>query len=139
VLPGDILQVVESGGLFLSEDLAVEQDRLERGEIALTGPLFGPKMKMPQGDVALREAQILANANLEPSHFERHAQLTQGTRRPFFIRPQNLSASREAEGLRFEFTLPSGVYATTLMRELVEFSEGTIPQDETTETEGATE
>jgi tRNA pseudouridine13 synthase len=42
-----------------------------------------------------------------------------GTRRSYVIRPGELDISPVADGLRFQFTLPSGVYATILLREFM--------------------
>jgi tRNA pseudouridine13 synthase len=117
VLVGDVLQVAVSGGVFLCEDPAVDQARFETQEICTTGPMFGPKMKQPAGDIALREAAILRDYKLQPEDFQRYQQLTNGTRRPFLVFPQDLAISEEPEGLRFQFTLPSGCYATVVLRE----------------------
>lgn len=119
VLMGDVMQVCTSNGVFIAEDVEIEQDRFEAGEIAITGPMYGPKMCSPAGDPAAREAAILSANNISPSDFERFAKLTSGTRRPYAIRPDNLSISAEEPGLRFRFTLPPGAYATTLLREFL--------------------
>ncbi len=117
VLPGDVMQVVESRGPFIAEDVSVEQQRLNVGETAITGPMFGPKMKRPTDDVLAREQQLLADYHLDASAFTRFPKLTTGTRRPYLIRPEGLTIEPADEGLRFGFTLPAGVYATTLLRE----------------------
>lgn len=117
VLLGDVMQVTASGGVFVVEDPEQEQPRFETGEIVTTGPLFGPKMRNPEGQVAEYEAQILQQSGLTREHFCKFRKHTPGGRRPYLIRPKNLQIENEAEGLRFTFTLPSGVYATTLLRE----------------------
>jgi tRNA pseudouridine13 synthase len=117
VLFGDVMQVAASGGVFLSEDPAADQLRFETQEIGITGPMYGPKMKLPGGDVAQREAKILRENNVQVEDFQRYQQLTNGTRRPFLVFPQDLSITEEPEGLRFRFSLPSGCYATVVLRE----------------------
>jgi tRNA pseudouridine13 synthase len=117
VLAGDVMEVVVTGGKFLAEDAAAEQERFARRQIVTTGPLFGPKMKQPQGEPAEREARILERHGLMGEHFLRYRKLTSGARRPYLIWPEDLEIESESEGLRFRFTLPSGVYATTLLRE----------------------
>lgn len=117
VLPGDVMQVAASGGPFVVEDVAREQARLEEREIVVSGPLFGPSMKPPTGVVAEREERVLRGAGLSAESFIKYANLTPGARRPYVIRLENLRVIEEAEGLRFEFTLPAGCYATTLLRE----------------------
>lgn len=119
VLAGDVMEVVESGGKFVVEDAAVEQPRCEAGEIVPTGPMFGPKMKAPTGVPAEREARVLQEHGLTPEQFGGFSQLLSGTRRALAIRPEDLQIATEPDGLRFEFTLPSGVYATTLLREFL--------------------
>jgi tRNA pseudouridine13 synthase len=117
VLWGDVMQVVASGGVFVAEDPAVEEQRFLAGEIVSTGPLFGPKMREPAGDVVSREASILSRAELSREHFRKFAKLTPGARRPYLVRPVDFSIREEPEGLRLEVTLPAGVYATMLLRE----------------------
>ena len=127
-LPGDVVQVVGSGGLFripelpMKGDLAEEQTRLDAGETAVTGPLFGPKMVAPSAVPAEREAAVLAAADLPPDAFRRFAKLTPGARRPYLVRPADLTVNphpaADPAGLRVRFALPSGCYATVLLREL---------------------
>ena len=126
-LPGDVVQVVGSGGLFtvpelpMRADLAEEQTRLDAGETAVTGPLFGPKMVAPRAVPAEREAAVRHAAGLPDGAFRRFAKLTPGARRPYRVRPADLSVAAEtADGrtdLRVRFTLPAGCYATVLLRE----------------------
>ncbi len=118
VLPGDVMQVVASGGVFVVENAEQEQQRFDSGEIVTTGPLFGPKMRPAGGEIARREADVLEQAGLTLESFRRFPKLTPGSRRPYLVRPADLEIHPEAEGLRIEVTLPAGVYATTLLREL---------------------
>ncbi len=119
VLAGDVMEVTASGGKFLAEDPAVEQARCDAAETVITGPMFGPKMKQPAGIPAEREARILAETGLAIDQFGGFGDLMSGTRRPLVIRPGDLRVAAEPEGLRFDFTLPPGVYATTLFREIL--------------------
>jgi tRNA pseudouridine13 synthase len=117
VLPGDVLQVAASGGPFVAEDAAREQPRYDAREIVVSGPIMGPRMKPPAGDVAAREAALLADAGLTIDSFARFAKLTPGTRRPYVVWLDDLRVAEEPAGLRLEFTLPSGSYATVVLRE----------------------
>ena len=123
VLLGDILQKCESGGLFDVRDVAVEQPRFEARETVLTGPMFGPKMKPAQHEPAVREQRILAAAGLTLDAFRRFGQLAEGTRRPLLIWPEDLQVLATADGLLFEFSLPSGAYATVVLREFMKIDE----------------
>ncbi|HUQ71184.1 MAG TPA: tRNA pseudouridine(13) synthase TruD [Planctomycetaceae bacterium] len=115
VLAGDVMEVVASGGKFTAEDAAVEQPRRDAGETAITGPLFGPKMRLPTGAVAEREQQLLEQSGLTMDSFRAFPDLLSGTRRPYAIRPGELSLKADPDGVRLDFTLPPGVYATTLL------------------------
>ena len=117
VIQGDVLQVAASGGVFICEDVAADQPRFDVREVLPTGPMFGPKMKLATGAVAEQEAQLLQNAGLTSENFSRFKELTSGTRRPVLIVPGDLAVHQETDGLRFQFVLPSGSYATILLRE----------------------
>jgi len=119
VLCGDVMQVCASGGLFVSDDPATDQRRLDENEIAITGPLFGPKMKRPDGEPLRREQFVLQECGLSAEMFTRFPKMTSGTRRAYLIRPDRIDITPEPEGLRFEFALPAGVYATQLLREFM--------------------
>jgi tRNA pseudouridine13 synthase len=123
---GDVMQVVASGGPFVAEDVPREQSRLDSREIAVSGPIFGPKMKRPAGAVAEREAALLAEAGLSIDAFSQFANLTPGTRRPYLIWPEGLAVSLERDGIRLAFTLPSGSYATVVLREFQKLAEGDV-------------
>src|SRR5262249_41042307 len=119
VLPGDVMQVTASGGPFVVTDADTEQRRFETRETVLSGPMFGPHMKQPMGEPATREAPLLPRWGLALDAFSRYSKLTAGTRRAVVIWPGDLRVTCEQDGLRFKFTLPSGVYATTLLREFL--------------------
>jgi tRNA pseudouridine13 synthase len=119
VLTGDVMQVVETGGKFVVEDPHREQVRFDAGEIVITGPMFGPKMTAPQGEPAAREATLLQRRDLRLEHFQKYPKLTLGTRRPYLVRPREWSVREEADGVRFQFVLPAGTYATSLLREFM--------------------
>ena len=119
VLPGDVLRKTETGGLFVCDDPATDQARLDAGELQVTGPIFGPKMTQPAAQPAAREAAVLAEAELPADAFTRYAKLTAGTRRPYLIALPDLTVTAQAAGLWFDFTLPSGAYATVVLREIM--------------------
>lgn len=122
VMAGDVMQVTASGGLFVVEEVEREQQRFDAGETVITGPIFGPKMRSPQGEPAAREQRVLTECEVSEADFLRHRKLTSGTRRPYIVRPHDLTVSPDQHGLQLEFTLPRGSYATTLLREFQEGS-----------------
>jgi tRNA pseudouridine13 synthase len=118
VLSGDVMAKWPFGGMFVAEDVAAEQARLEAREIVPAGPIFGRKMFRSAGDAACREAEVLADAGLTPEVFGRFGKLMSGTRRHNIVYVDDLTASEEAEGVRLTFSLPAGSYATVLLREI---------------------
>ena len=124
-LAGDVLQVVRSGGCFISEEAADEQ-RQQGGEVVATGPLFGPKALIPGGRAGQFEAELMRSfweAHVPEEELERileaASQLAAGGRRPIFVQPQELEYELEGNDALVSFELPSGCYATVLMREIM--------------------
>lgn len=118
VLEGELLAKTDTGGVFLSTERDVDQARLDAGEVVHTGPIFGKKMRHPDGEAGALEQSILDLAGLPADAWSKHGKLTLGTRRLNIIRPRGLAVETIDEGLRLTFELPKGSYATVLLREL---------------------
>jgi tRNA pseudouridine13 synthase len=119
VIAGDVLHKV-GGGMFTSEDAAVDEPRLCAGELVVTGPMFGAKMRPASAEAATREAAILDGAGLAPGAFARVAQIAEGTRRDASIAVKETQISPVSPGvLEVAFALPAGAYATSVMREVM--------------------
>lgn len=138
VLVGDILKKTATGGLFECQDDAVDQARLDAGELEITGPIFGGKMMAPSAGTpsADLEAEILLRAGIAPSAIGAMGRKAPGTRRALQLTPKNLlirraaalelashapdphNPSRLSEGLCLSFALPAGAYATQLAHEI---------------------
>jgi tRNA pseudouridine13 synthase len=117
VLPGDRMIRRDSGGPFLCEDAVSEQARFDTGEIVTTGPMFGSRFRRAEGEAFGLEEAVLADAHVTVEDFGRFKKLGLGTRRPLLIWPEDLEAAPAEEGIRVAFGLPSGAYATVVMRE----------------------
>ncbi len=117
---GDIMRK-RSGGMFVCEDPAADQARLEAGEIVVTGPMFGIDMRRPpEGTLArIREDGILAEADLPLETFAAHRRLASGTRREQAIAVQAPHAGLLDDDVVVEFGLSAGGYATAIMREVM--------------------
>ena len=121
VLSGDVLSK-PNGASFLVEsvdDVRDAQRRVDEGEIAISGPMFGPKMLSAGGEVAEREHAVLARTGLDVRQIGSLGKIALGARRPFAQRHEGLAYTLEPElGVRVRFFLPSGAYATVLLKEL---------------------
>lgn len=116
---GDVLQVVQSGGPFVSTEPAVDQLRFEQREVVTTGPLFGPKMKQPAPPLLEFELDFLQRCGLTLDDFSKFKKLTSGARRPLLLWLDDLEVISVDNGLQFSFSLPSGAYATVVLREFM--------------------
>ncbi len=119
VLPGDVMMKWPFGGLFVAENVAAEQLRFDARETVTGGPMFGRKMFAAAGEAAPREAAVLKDAGLTAEAFFGFGKLLSGTRRHNLIYLDDLTAAAEPEGLRLNFTLPAGCYATMLLHEVM--------------------
>jgi tRNA pseudouridine13 synthase len=121
VITGDILRKVETGGIFATADPAVDQPRLDAGEIAPTGPMFGHDMRAPAAgtDAAGREEAVLAGEGLQPSDFLRVSRIAEGTRRPIGISLGEPRVRAAGDAIEICFNLPAGSYATVVASEVI--------------------
>jgi tRNA pseudouridine13 synthase len=122
VLDGDILQKTDSGGIFATTEPAVDQARVDAGALVITGPMFGHSMRStPPGSAAAeRESRVLADEGLTLASFQPVAKLATGTRRSLSVPLERTDVTVVAErAIELSFALPSGAYATALLREVV--------------------
>ena len=117
ILLGDLAKKTDTGGMFVVEDVVVDQARFDRREITFTGPLFGYKMRQPQHDALALEAEIQARSPVTPEQWRKHR--TDGNRRVGRIFLQPIQVKPHPLGLRLTFYLPKGAYATILLREIM--------------------
>jgi tRNA pseudouridine13 synthase len=118
-LAGDLLRKTDSGGLFVCREPEVDQQRLERGEIVPTGPIFGWKMPRPEGEVEAAEQAVLSSEGLRLDTFRRLGSIAEGTRRPFSVLLSDAQWSVDGSTVELSFTLPPGSYATVLLDEVM--------------------
>jgi tRNA pseudouridine13 synthase len=117
VLPGDVLQKVDTGGLFVTTDPAVDQPRVDAGQLVPTGPMPGGReVEPPPGSEAraLEDAAIAA-LGATRDDFARAGRELPGARRPFVVHPRDLRWQAQDGGVQLSFALPAGVYATVLV------------------------
>lgn len=128
VMEGDVPNLLGSRSRFVAQnpELADLQDRLVAHDLVLTGPLWGDGPPSSEGSVQAIEMDA-ANQVLEAYGRDHwidllHRWNAEPDRRPLMVVPEQLRAEQDeaARTLVLSFSLPSGSYATALMRELVE-------------------
>jgi tRNA pseudouridine13 synthase len=121
LLPGDLAWLHRNGAVFKVADAATEQPRCDAFEISPSGPLFGPKMPMPEGEPGRIEQEVLSASGATVEEFgRREAERQPGARRPLrvaFLEPPAVRV--EEAGVLLSLALPSGSYATVVLREIV--------------------
>ena len=125
VLQGDALMLTGSQSCFVEEQLTDElTQRLKALDISLTAPLWGRGELMSIGAAREWELQQLASWGEVTSLLE---QLTlKQERRALRLLPMNLQITVEDESTCWvEFDLTSGSFATSVLRELCDYSQAT--------------
>lgn len=126
VRAGDVLQKVASGGLFITEDVALDQTRVDAGELVITGPLPGGREKEPPPGSPARALEDEAMAAVGATHedFARAGRDLPGARRPLLVpltlgdppvQPEPAAPGQDGVALRLRFSLPAGSYATVVI------------------------
>ncbi|MGB0663558.1 MAG: tRNA pseudouridine(13) synthase TruD [Pontibacterium sp.] len=120
---GDALMLDGSQSCFVVEASRDEaQQRLDKGEVHLTGPLWGRGRLLTQGEVAQWESAL----------YQRQPDLCDGLekvgmnqeRRSLRLVPKGLKAEKlDNETVRLSFFLPAGCFATSVLRELCDASD----------------
>jgi tRNA pseudouridine13 synthase len=118
LIAGEVVRLDGAGAMFSVEDVAREQPRLSSGDVHLTGPIFGPKARATSADAAALELKLIEELGLSPDAREKLARLAPGTRRDLIAKVENLELRWAGVGrLGVEFSLPSGSYATEVIRQ----------------------
>jgi tRNA pseudouridine13 synthase len=126
VLEGDVLQRRESGGMFNCESAPDDLVRLRRGELDITGPIYGARMRWATEGTDSRRLEdlILARIGLRSADLRHFGKRLPGTRRALQIDLGEVRVGPEpaqpdlSEGIFLEFRLPAGSFATQLLREI---------------------
>lgn len=130
VLDGDVCEKTDTGGQFTTDAPDRDQLRLDAGAIAVTGPMWGPRMTLAQGEAGELEGRVLAQCALRLDDFAALGHLAEGTRRPLSVRVAELRWHCDDHGVVLTFDLPAGAYATGVVGEVagpVDPSEPAIP------------
>ena len=142
---GDLAQKVDTEGIFLVEDLALDVPRAEKFDISATGPIVGFRSNLAQGEPGAIEQEVLNSHGVTQEDFRRVGVLkVRGSRRPLRFRLIDplVKAGRDARGdyLELGFSAPSGCYATVALREIMKSKAALVePQEEESEESAAEE
>lgn len=118
LLDGDLAWIHGKGASFTVQDLEAEQARCESFEISPSGPLPGPKTLWARGEAEVIEQDVLGEMDLDPkvfAAFKSHP----GGRRSLRLPVRDALVEAEPEGLRVGFSLESGSFATSVLRQLM--------------------
>lgn len=120
---GDVLELFE-GGLF-----RVKPDEIDEGQALVssrkatpTGPLWGERVLRAEDRADELEVSCLDEFDLDPSSFDIVSREASGLRRAFTVRPGELefdTGVAATDAVRIGFSLPSGAYATVVLREIM--------------------
>ena len=118
-LDGDCVQFVGNRSFFpLLELSALNLQRLAEREICLTAPLWGAGALTSELDAKEYEQETLAPFSGLQKGLEKN-KLKQ-ERRPLMLLPEKFSSEwLDDTSVRLDFYLPSGCYATSVLRELI--------------------
>ncbi len=126
-LEGEVVRLDGSGAQFVVEDPERELSRWTSRDIHPTGPMIGPKMRPALGRALELEEAAILSLGLDDVARAALARFADGTRRDLLLWPARatgdgggLRAFRDGtteDALVLEFFLPSGSYATELVRE----------------------
>lgn len=118
LIAGEVVRLDNAGAMFAVEDVDKESPRLTSGDIHLTGPIFGPKARPTSAEAAALEASIIEELGLSADARDKLARLAPGTRRDLIAPITDLRVEWAGVGrLLVEFSLPSGSYATEVIRQ----------------------
>lgn len=123
VLLGDALQLSGSNSYFVvtaSDDMSTLNQRLATHDVQITAPLVGSGLLYVKEKALELEQSILAR---HPSIVKVLASIgLKQERRPAMLYPQNMQWSVENSQLSLSFSLPSGCFATAVVREIIDSS-----------------
>ncbi len=117
LLDGEVVRLDGSNSMFVVDDPGREHDRLLARDIHPTGPMIGPKLKSAERAALELERRAESDLALDAEALRLLGRLAPGTRRDVLAWPEALEIRGIEAGLTLDFSLPSGSYATELIRE----------------------
>jgi len=119
--PGDLVVPDADRTQRVTEDrIGTVRRHCERGRAFVTAPLVGTDTELAEGDPGAMEQAAMADLGIGPADFDLPGEFhSEGTRRAVSVRTDlTVEAGSDRDGpVSFSFSLPSGSYATVLLRE----------------------
>jgi len=118
IIPGDVATLNDSRSFFPIEQLdeSIEQ-RLHEGDVHLSAPLWGKGESISSLEVKELEEKVI-NSNTEIADGLINEGLQQD-RRAMRVYASNIECQLNDNILSLKFSLPSGAYATAVLREIL--------------------
>ncbi|QQX81619.1 tRNA pseudouridine(13) synthase TruD [Shewanella sp. KX20019] len=121
-LSGDCVMLAGSKSYFIAEEWdETLTARLAKKDIQLSAPMWGRGLPLAQAEAAEMESNALQDLAVDRDGLE-HAGLSQ-ERRALLLEPQHLQYQIEDDTITIKFALPSGSYATSVLRELADYQD----------------
>jgi len=121
VLAGDILCMLPQESKCHARNLQEDQDRVDQGLMAVTGPMQGWKMyPKPTEEALLLETKVCESFGFKQEVWKGFGKFLMGARRCLVYPISELNLGFETDGVRLSFSLPAGAYATQLIREITQ-------------------
>ncbi len=118
-IAGEVVRLEGTSSLFVVDEPEREAPRWASRDIHPSGPIVGPKMKPARDRALALEEGAMNEAGLDAdlsAHLGRYAD---GTRRDVLLFPKEFNVAAAPDGvLVLDFFLPTGSYATEVVREL---------------------
>ncbi|WP_457754368.1 tRNA pseudouridine(13) synthase TruD, partial [Thermococcus sp.] len=130
-LVGDIVCQVKRGIPLRSKTFKVTKgtlrlvnEKIKKGEAMVTGPIFGFASRLADGEMGRIEKEILEEEEISLKEFKmKNLKILAepGGRRELLIKPLGFKYRilTEEHAIVFKFFLPKGVYATSVLREII--------------------
>ncbi|ADT83725.1 tRNA pseudouridine(13) synthase TruD [Thermococcus barophilus] len=130
-LVGDIVCQIKHGIPLRSKTFKVTRgtlrlvnEKIKKGEAMVTGPIFGFASRLADGEMGKIEREILEDEGINLKEFKMKSLkilAEPGGRRELLIKPLEFKykALPEENAMVFKFFLPKGVYATSVLREIM--------------------
>jgi tRNA pseudouridine13 synthase len=121
VIAGDVLSLLPQEKRCLTRDIQEDQQRLDAGGLAITGPIAGWKVYPEPKEEAMKlEEAIFARFSVPENVWKQQGKLAMGSRRVLVYSCPDIEFRLAEGGIWFSFELGAGAYATELLREITQ-------------------